>query len=259
MPKDAVERVSRRDRSGRVMAFRLLPLLALAVMVSGCSQSSTTTTPAPPQQRPTSITFAGTSPTFVCCGFGAGYFVSLWATATPSQGNGRQAASTQLTAIARLSDGTQQNVTFTATWTSSNTAVATVSSTGLVTAVVAGTTTITATFQGTPNTITVVVTTTPVTSVVITGTTLLTIGQTSQLTATAFLADGTTQNVTNATAWSWDFTINQGCLTSNPTFNTSATGLVTAISGSGSNFVTAVYQGVEGVLRVCVLSCVPAC
>jgi hypothetical protein len=54
----------------------------------------------------------------------------------------------QLTATARMSDGTSQVVTNQAKWQSSNSAVATVSSTGLVSGVGYGTATITATFQG---------------------------------------------------------------------------------------------------------------
>jgi len=63
----------------------------------------------------------------------------------------------QLTATATLSDGTTQNVTSSATWQSSNVAVATVSSTGLVTAGAAGTTTITATLQSRSGTLAVTV------------------------------------------------------------------------------------------------------
>jgi hypothetical protein len=53
----------------------------------------------------------------------------------------------QLTATEGLADGTQQDVTSQATWTSSNAGIATVSATGLVTAVALGQATITATFQ----------------------------------------------------------------------------------------------------------------
>jgi Bacterial Ig-like domain (group 2) len=68
----------------------------------------------------------------------------------------------QLTAVATLSDGTsQQNVTTTATWQSSSPAVATVSNAGLVTAVAAGTTTITATYQAKSGTFNVTVTIAP--------------------------------------------------------------------------------------------------
>ena len=64
----------------------------------------------------------------------------------------------QLTATATLSDGTTQNVTNTATWSSSNSGVATVSSTGLVTAVSFGSATITATYQGAQGSLSALVT-----------------------------------------------------------------------------------------------------
>ena len=53
----------------------------------------------------------------------------------------------QFTATARLSDGTTQNVTTSASWQSSNVAVVTISSLGVVTAVQPGTATITAIYQ----------------------------------------------------------------------------------------------------------------
>jgi hypothetical protein len=64
----------------------------------------------------------------------------------------------QLTATANLSDSTSQDVTSTATWSSSNQAVATVSSTGLVTAVSFGTATISATYQGAQGSLAAIVT-----------------------------------------------------------------------------------------------------
>jgi hypothetical protein len=54
----------------------------------------------------------------------------------------------QFAATATLLNGSTQDVSSSATWTSSNTAVATVSSTGLVTAVTSGAVTITATYSG---------------------------------------------------------------------------------------------------------------
>lgn len=53
-----------------------------------------------------------------------------------------------MTAVARLSDNTNQTVTATAQWTSSNTTVATVSASGLVTVRAAGDSDILATYQG---------------------------------------------------------------------------------------------------------------
>ena len=57
-------------------------------------------------------------------------------------------SSAQFTATATVSGGALEDVTSSATWSSSNTAVATVSSTGLVTSVGSGTAVISATFSG---------------------------------------------------------------------------------------------------------------
>jgi hypothetical protein len=63
----------------------------------------------------------------------------------------------QLSAMATLSDSTTQNVTSTATWQSSNSGVATISTGGLLTAIASGATTITATTQGKSGTFAVTV------------------------------------------------------------------------------------------------------
>jgi Bacterial Ig-like domain (group 2) len=56
-------------------------------------------------------------------------------------------AQSQMVATATLSNGTTQDVTSSATWQSSNNAVAAVTSSGLVTGVAAGAVQITATYQ----------------------------------------------------------------------------------------------------------------
>lgn len=61
----------------------------------------------------------------------------------------------QLKAIATLSDGSTQDQTGTATWTSTNVAVATINSAGLVTSIALGTTTISATVGGIAGSVTV--------------------------------------------------------------------------------------------------------
>ena len=63
----------------------------------------------------------------------------------------------QLTLTSTLSDGTTQNVTASAAWTSASATIATVSSAGVVTAVANGTSTITATYQGKTATLVVTV------------------------------------------------------------------------------------------------------
>ena len=57
-------------------------------------------------------------------------------------------STSQFAATATMLNGTTQDVSSTASWTSSNTAIATVSSSGLVTSVATGTATITATYSG---------------------------------------------------------------------------------------------------------------
>lgn len=56
-------------------------------------------------------------------------------------------ATAQYSAVANLSNGSTEDVTTSATWTSSNPGVATVSSTGLVTAIAQGNVSISATFD----------------------------------------------------------------------------------------------------------------
>jgi hypothetical protein len=139
----------------------------------------------------------------------------------------------QLSATALLADGTAQDVTRSATWQSSNAAVATVSAGGLVTAVLPGTARIIATYQGRVGSFGVAVQVT-VASLAVSGATPLTaLGSASQLTATASLDGGSTQNVTAGAGWQ----------TSNAAVATvSTSGLTTAVSQGGAT-ITATYQG----------------
>jgi hypothetical protein len=94
----------------------------------------------------TTLTIATVAVKSVAIGCGAGTLNCSNSGATISR-----STSVQLTATATFSDNTQQDVTNSATWASSNSNVASVSSTGLVTAgsTNTGTVNITATFQGT--------------------------------------------------------------------------------------------------------------
>lgn len=115
--------------------------------------------------------------------------------------------SAQLVATGRYSDGTQQDVTSLLTWTSDNPAAVTVSdavgSKGLVTAVGRGSARITGRY-GDRSAVTsirvgdaliVAIAITPAAPHIASGTTI-------QLTATATLSDGTTQDVTTMATWS---------------------------------------------------------
>lgn len=115
----------------------------------------------------------------------------------------------RLTATATFSDGTTQDVTDSADWSSNAAATATVDNTGLakgrVHGVAAGLTTISASFGGrtvtTPATVTV--RTRTLATLTVTNFPALTVGPGNQVsfTATATYADGTTQDVTEATTW----------------------------------------------------------
>jgi uncharacterized protein YjdB len=106
-----------------------------------------------------------------------------------------------LTATGNYSDGSTQDLTDTATWTSSDVNVATVSATGGVTAIDHGSATITAqsgTVKG-KSTVKVSVT---LTSIAVTpGSTTLPANATQALEATAFYDNGSTKNLTSTVTW----------------------------------------------------------
>lgn len=151
----------------------------------------------------------------------------------------------QLQAIATLSDGTTPNVTTESQWSSGNAGIAPVNGTGLVTGAAAGTSPITAryTLAGVTKEATVnfVVSSGPpqpptVNSLTVSGTSPLTVGQTSQYNAVANLSDGTNPNVNGQAQWS----------SSNPgVASVGSTGIVTAVS-AGTTTITATYQGRSG-------------
>jgi len=111
----------------------------------------------------------------------------------------------QFTATAVFSDGSTQNVTAQATWTSTSTGVATVTNggtRGLATGVAAGTTTISASFNGVVGTTTLTVTNATLSSIAVTPATVtLSVKQQFQLTATGTFSDGTTLDITTQAHW----------------------------------------------------------
>src|SRR5438270_293833 len=99
----------------------------MAVLLWACGSGSTSTPSAPSTPTLSSVGVTGTTPAI--------------------------GASSQFTATANLSNGTNQNVTNQAAWQSSSTSVATTSSSGLVTAVGAGEADIRATYQNVAGTL----------------------------------------------------------------------------------------------------------
>ncbi len=142
----------------------------------------------------------------------------------------------QLTATARMSDSTTQDVTGAAAWESSNTALATVSA-GMVTVLGTGEVDVRAIYKSVSGSMHLLVARIPVTTVSISGATS---EPAFQLKATARLSDGSTQDVTASATWE---SLNTQVATVSPT------GYVRAV-GDGEVDIRATYQGVTGLLRL---------
>jgi uncharacterized protein YjdB len=171
------------------------------------------------------LTVTGATPTSV---------VVSPATATTATGG-----TVQFTAMVHFSDGTQQNLTSAASWSSSNDTIATVVG-GLATGVAKGTATITATYSGQSGTASLEVTDATVTSVVVSpASASIHKGGTQQFEAVAHLSDGTNTGVlTTGVTWVSD---NTSVVTIN------ADGLATGLA-VGSAHIRATYNSVQSAL-----------
>ena len=124
------------------------------------------------------------------------------ATASIAAGN-----SQQFTATGIYSNGTTQNLTSTALWTSSATAVANVSAAGLATSLAQGSATITAASGTISGSAALAVTPAVLTSLAISPVTVsIAKGTSQQFTATGTYSDGSTQTLTSAVSWSSSLT-----------------------------------------------------
>ena len=109
----------------------------------------------------------------------------------------------QYTATATLGDGTTEDVTESASWSSSDTDVATIDGVGLATAVAAGPATITATYAGKEATASLVVTGAALERITVSPSeATIAAGTEQEFTARARYEDGTTQDVTSQVSWS---------------------------------------------------------
>ena len=147
----------------------------------------------------------------------------------------------QLTATGSYSDGSSQDLTSTAIWSSSAGAIASVSTSGLVSALKPGSATITATFNGVSGSTIITAANRILQSIVVTPVNAsITSGQKQQFQATANYADGTTQDVSASAHWSTSSasiaTINSG---------QNGGGLATA-KASGTVTITATLNLVSG-------------
>lgn len=157
----------------------------------------------------------------------------------------------QFTATGTYSNGSTQDLTDQATWSSSDTAIATISnaagSRGEAFGRAVGTTTITATFNGINGSTPLQVTNATLTSIAVTPDPLtLSVQETAQLTATGTFSDGSQLDVTSEASWSSSKP--NVAVVSN--FN-GAEGRVVGMS-SGTTTITAAVGGVAGTAEVTV-------
>ena len=156
-----------------------------------------------------------------------------------------------VTATAIFADGTKQDVTAQATWTSSDTTVAAValdatSGEEKVTGIRAGSATLKATLQGVSGQVSVAVTSVLMTSINITPTqSVLQRGASQSFQATATYQDSTTADVTQQATWlSSDTTV--------ATITVSSTGVLVTAVGVGTGTITATVGTIVGTTTVTV-------
>jgi uncharacterized protein YjdB len=123
---------------------------------------------------------------------------------TPAQPSVALGSQQQFKAIGMYNDGTSQDLTSTAVWTSSQTSVATINPGGLAATKATGTSSITAMSPGgISGSTTLTVTAAALSSIAVTPSNpSVPIGVTEQFTATGTFSDGSTQNLTSAVSWS---------------------------------------------------------
>jgi hypothetical protein len=141
------------------------------------------------------------------------------------------------TATATFEDGTSRNLSSAVEWSVSDTTLAEVSVAGLVTTHAKGTVTLTAKFETVSNQVTITIVPATVTSIELTPAHLaITPGQQVQLTATAHLSDGTTEDITATAEWS----ASSGTVTAGLVTSTQVGAIVVRATGGGQTGETTV-------------------
>src|SRR5579872_3137833 len=165
-------------------------------------------------------------------------------TVTPSTATVAIGGTVAFTATGHYSDGSSQNVTTQAAWSSSSSSVATVvSNTGVATGVTAGgPVTITASLSGINGTAPLTVSAPPPptlqTITVAPGTPTVAIGGTVAFTATGHYSDGSSKAITTQAAWSSS--------SSSVATVISNTGVATGVAAGGPVTITASLSGISG-------------
>ena len=172
---------------------------------------------------------------------------------TPVNPTIAQGTTQQFTAMGVYTDNSSQNLTTTATWASSITAVASISnasgSQGLATSVSPGTTTISATLGSVTGTTTLTVTAATLVSIAVTpATPSVSKGYTQQFVAMGTYSDSSTQNLTTSVTW------DSGTTTVATISNAAGSeGLASAL-GAGSTTISATLGTVTGSTTLTVTS-----
>lgn len=144
----------------------------------------------------------------------------------------------QYKATAMYSDGTSQDVTSTATWTSSQTSVAAITSGGLATTKATGTSTITATSGSIFGTAVTTTNATLTTNTVTPANPGIALGTSQQFTATGQFSDGSSLNLTRQVTWT---SSDVGIAVIN------ASGLANSVASSPTpTTITATLNGISG-------------
>ncbi len=153
----------------------------------------------------------------------------------------------QFTATGLYTDNSRQDVTASATWTTSNAAIATVTASGLATGVSVGSAAITATLNGVSGYSTLTVTAATLVSIAVTPPTAnIGLGATQPLTAVGTLSDGSMQTLTTSVSWT------SGTPAVATVSNTAGTqGQVMSV-GQGTAVITATSGAVTGTATVTV-------
>jgi hypothetical protein len=139
--------------------------------------------------------------------------------------------------VGNYSDGSVQNLTQSATWTSTAPTIASVTATGSVTGKVVGAAQLSAAYQGITGVASVTVAQPALLSIAVApNPSSLPLGETQPLQATGTYSDGSTQNLTQTATWS----------SSPPTIASVNTQGVVSGLAIGAAQLSAVYQGVTG-------------
>ena len=183
-------------------------------------------------------------------------------TVTSSSSQVASGTSTQYTAIAVFSDGSTQDITSYASWTTGSSSVATVvsnnpSTAGQVTGVSSGSTTVAASFTPTgssavsSNNSPIAVAAVTLVSIQITGNLNPAKGIVTQYVATGIFSDGSNQNLTNQVTW--------GTGDSNIATQSNASGTKGILStvNEGTTSVTASLLGVTGTVNITIPASAP--